>query len=111
MKRFDLRHLHDNFYDRMAELIEQKLKTGEVGIFLFEVGDFTPVKKTHSLIKEMGHDLLNSLKFSEPDWTVVMKKLDEETRKKRADEIAAEKVKSELEAVAQAETTQEEKAK
>lgn len=104
MKRYDLRHLHDDFYDRMAELIDQGLKEGEVGIFLFEVkNDFSHVQRTADFIREMGHDLMNSLKFAEPDWTIVVKKLDEATRKARADEIAAAKVKAELEAVEKAE--------
>ena len=104
MKRYDLRHLHDDFYDRMAELIDQGLKVGEVGIFLFEVkNDFSHVQRTADFIREMGHDLMNSLKFAEPDWTIVVKKVDEATRKARADEIAAAKVKAELEAVAEAE--------
>ena len=40
MQRYDLRHLKDDFYDRMVELIDKGIKVGEVGIFLFEVGDF-----------------------------------------------------------------------
>jgi hypothetical protein len=108
MKRYDLRHLHDDFYDRMAELIDQGLKVGEVGIFLFEVkNDFSHVQRTADFIREMGHDLMNSLKFSEPDWTIVVKKVDEATRQARADEIAAAKVKAELEAVAEAEAAAE----
>jgi NADH-quinone oxidoreductase subunit E len=111
MKRYDLRHLHDDFYDRMAELIDQGLKVGEVGIFLFEVkNDFSHVQRTADFIREMGHDLMNSLKFSEPDWTIVVKKVDEATRKARADEIAAAKVKAELEAVAEAEAAATQKA-
>jgi len=74
MKRYDLRHLHDNFYDRMVELIDKDLKSEEVGIFLFEVGDFSPVQKSADVIKEAGHELLNSLKFSEVDWTIVVRK-------------------------------------
>ncbi len=61
MKRYDLRHLHDNFYGRMMELIEKDLEQQEVGIFLFEIGDFSPIQKSADLIKEAGHDLLNSL--------------------------------------------------
>ena len=111
MKRYDLRHLHDDFYDRMAELIDQGLKVGEVGIFLFEVkNDFSHVQRTADFIREMGHDLMNSLKFSEPDWTIVVKKVDEATRRARADEIAAAKVKAELEAVAEAEAAAIQKA-
>ena len=74
MKRYDLRHLHDDFYGRMIELIDEGLRAGEVGIFLFEVGDFTPIQKSADLVKEHGHELMNSLKFNEVDWTIVIKK-------------------------------------
>ncbi len=74
MKRYDLRHLKDNFYDRMVELIDTDLKPNEVGIFLFEIGDFSPIQKSADIIKEHGHELMNSLKFNEVDWTIVVKK-------------------------------------
>jgi len=74
MKRYDLRHLHDKFYDRMMELIDKELEPKEVGIFLFEIGDFSPVLKSAELVKEGGHELLNSLKFNEVDWTIVVRK-------------------------------------
>jgi NADH-quinone oxidoreductase subunit E len=64
MKRYDLRHLKDEFYGRMVELIDKDLKVAEVGIFLFEVGDFTSIQKSADVIKEQGHDLMNSLKFN-----------------------------------------------
>lgn len=73
MKRYDLRHLKDNFYDRMVELIDG-LNANEVGIFLFEIGDFSPIQKCADLLKEHGHELMNSLKFNEVDWTIVVKK-------------------------------------
>lgn len=91
MKRYDLRHLKDDFYDRMVELIEQGLKVGEVGIFLFEVGDYTSIQKSADVIKATGHDLMNSLKFNEVDWTIVVKKVDEATKQERAAKIEAEK--------------------
>jgi NADH-quinone oxidoreductase subunit E len=74
MKRFDLRHLKSDFYGRMQELLGSDLKDGEVGIFMFEVGDFSPVQKSADLVKELGHELLNSLKFNEVDWTIVVRK-------------------------------------
>jgi NADH-quinone oxidoreductase subunit E len=83
MKRYDLRHLHDDFYGRMEELINTGLQTNEVGIFLFEVGDFTSIQKSADRVKSLGHELMNSLKFNEVDWTIVVKKLDEESRKAR----------------------------
>jgi NADH-quinone oxidoreductase subunit E len=90
MKRYDLRHLHDDFYERMVELIEKGLKVGEVGIFLFEVGDFSSIQKSADVVKAAGHDLMNSLKFNEVDWTIVVKKVDETIRKERAEKIALE---------------------
>jgi len=74
MKRYDLRHLHDDFYDRMLELIDTDLSNNEVGIFLFEVGDFSSIQKSADVIKQAGHELLNSLKFNEVDWTIVVRK-------------------------------------
>ncbi|NEW61455.1 hypothetical protein GSY74_09190 [Sulfurovum sp. bin170] len=90
MQRYDLRHLRDNFYDRMGELIDGGLKDGEVGIFLFEVGDFSSIQKSADFVKDMGHDLMNSMKFNEVDWTLVMKKVDDKTKAERKE--AAEKV-------------------
>jgi len=112
MKRYDLRHLHDDFYDRMAELIDEGLKVGEVGIFLFEIkNDFSHVQRSAKFVRELGHDLLNSLKFAEPDWTIVVKKLDEETRKKRAEEAAAAaKAEAETENDTETESSKDEKA-
>ena len=74
MKRYDLRHLHDDFYNRMVELIEKDLKPAEVGIFLFEIGDFSPIQKSADIVREHGHELMNSLKFNEVDWTIVVKR-------------------------------------
>lgn len=74
MKRYDLRHLKDDFYGRMGEILKNEAKTGEVVIFLFEIGDFSPVQKSADLVKELGFELMNSLKFNEADWTIVVKK-------------------------------------
>jgi len=89
MQRYDLRHLHDDFYDRMGELIESGLKVHEVGLFLFEVGDFSHIQKSADFIKETGHELMNSIKFNEVDWTLVVKKLPEEEATKRKEEYLA----------------------
>ena len=37
MKRYDLRPLKDNFYNRMFELVDTDLKDNENGIFIFEL--------------------------------------------------------------------------
>lgn len=73
MQRYDLRHLKDDFYGRMMEIMDTT-NNGEVSIFLFEIGDFTPIQKSADLISEAGYDLMNSLKFNEVDWTIVVKK-------------------------------------
>ena len=73
MLRYDLRHLKDDFEPRMKEILQSHPKE-QVGIFLFEVGDFTPVQRSADLVKESGYELLNSLKFNEVDWTIVVKK-------------------------------------
>ena len=74
MKRFDLRHLKDNFYDRMLELMQKDIADKEVAIFLFEIGDFSPIQKTADLVKQNNYILMNSLKFNEVDWTISVKK-------------------------------------
>ena len=88
MKRYDLRPLHDDFYDRMVELIEKGLQVDEVGIFMFEVGDFASIQKSADVIRATGHTLMNSLKFNEVDWTVVVKKVSEETKSERKEVLA-----------------------
>lgn len=74
MKRFDLRQLKNEFDGRMLELIDKEVEYGEIAIFLFEIGDFSPIQRSADLIKEAGHELMNSLKFNEVDWTIVVKK-------------------------------------
>jgi NADH-quinone oxidoreductase subunit E len=73
MQRYDLRHLKDSFYDRMLEIIESS-SSEEVSIFMFEIGDFSSVQKSADLIKDSGHSLMNSLKYNEVDWMLVVKR-------------------------------------
>jgi len=73
MKRYDLRHLKTEFEPRMKEILDEH-KKGEVAIFLFEIGDFSPIQGSADLVKEHGYELMNSLKFNEVDWTIVVKK-------------------------------------
>lgn len=77
MQRYDLRHLGDDFYGRMLEIMDETA-LGEVSIFIFEIGDFSPVQKSADVIKEEGWTLMNSLKFNETDWTIVVKKVKSE---------------------------------
>lgn len=74
MKRFDLRYLKDDFYNKMFELFENELVADEVAIVLFEIGDFSHIQKSSDLVYEAGYTLMNSIKFSEVDWTIVVKK-------------------------------------
>jgi len=73
MKRYDLRHLKTEFEPRMKEILDEH-KAGEVAIFLFEIGDFSPIQRSADIVKEHGYELMNSLKFNEVDWTIVVKK-------------------------------------
>jgi NADH-quinone oxidoreductase subunit E len=77
MQRYDLRHFGDDFYGRILEIIDET-SMGEVSIFMFEIGDFSPVQKSADVIKEAGWTLMNSLKFNEADWTIVVKKVKSE---------------------------------
>lgn len=74
MKRFDLRHLRDNYETRMQEIM-QDLQNEQVCIFLFEIGDFSSVQNSADLAKQNSCDLLNSLKFNEVDWTITVRKV------------------------------------
>jgi len=74
MKRFDLRPLKEDFYEKMLELMQKELQENEVAIFMFEIGDFTPIQKSADAIKEANYTLMNSIKFNEVDWTLVVKK-------------------------------------
>jgi NADH-quinone oxidoreductase subunit E len=74
MKRYDLRHLKNDFEPRMKEILEESHKPEETLIFLFEIGDFSPIQRSADLVKECGYTLYNSLKFNEVDWTIVTKK-------------------------------------
>ncbi len=74
MKRYDLRHLKENFDGRMKEIVTNEITAGEVIIFLFEIGDFSGIQRSADMMKECGCELLNSLKFNEVDWTIVVKK-------------------------------------
>jgi len=80
MKRFDLRFLKDDFYERMCELMHKEISEGENAIFIFEIGDFTAIQKSADVIYEAGYTLMNSIKFNEVDWTIVVKKVKPEEK-------------------------------
>lgn len=73
MRRYDLRHLANDFEQRMNELCEE-LPYGEVAIFLFEVREFGNVQKAIDCILNRGDELLNSLRFNEVDWSIVIRR-------------------------------------
>lgn len=73
MRRVDLRK-SDDFFESLKELIKNA-KVNEVLVVLFEIGDFSNVQKSFSFIKEQNCELLNSLKFNQVDWTIVIKKV------------------------------------
>ena len=75
MKRFDLRHLKNDFGGRLEEILQTQLQKVEVGIFLFEVIDFENVQKSADIVEKSGNELLNSLRFNEVDWTIVVRKV------------------------------------
>jgi NADH-quinone oxidoreductase subunit E len=79
MKRYDLRNHGENFIPRLVELMNNEISQDENGIFLFEIGDFTAVQKVADTVKKNSWTLMNSLKFNEVDWTVVIKKSQDQT--------------------------------
>jgi NADH-quinone oxidoreductase subunit E len=74
MKRYDLRGHKENFIPRLVEIMKTEISKDENGIFLFEIGDFTAIQNVADTVKENNWILMNSLKFNEVDWTVVIKK-------------------------------------
>ena len=80
MKRFDLRHLKNDFYARMLELLDKKIAPEETAIIVFEIGDFGNIQKSADVIYEAGYTLMNSIKFTEVDWTLVVKKVKPEPK-------------------------------
>lgn len=80
MKRFDLRPLKNDFYDRMLELMDKQIAEDETAIIMFEIGDFENIQKSADVIYEAGYTLMNSIKFNEVDWTLVVKKTKPEPR-------------------------------
>ncbi len=74
MKRYDLRDHKADFIPRLLELMNTEITDGENGIFIFEIGDFSAIQNVADAVKENKFTLMNSLKFNEVDWTVVVKK-------------------------------------
>ena len=74
MIRYDLRPLKEEFIPRLVELMQTEISNDENGIFLFEIGDFSAIQEVAEIVKQNNWTLMNSLKFNEVDWTVVVKK-------------------------------------
>lgn len=74
MKRVDLRHLRGEFLSELGKQA-QNLSQGEVCIFIYEIGEFENIEKSVNLIRSCGCELMNSLKFNQVDWTIVVKKI------------------------------------
>ena len=73
MKRYDLRRLKGDFLNRMGDIIKNS-NQGDVMIFLFEIGDFSGVQKSANLVDGLNSTLLNSLRYNQVDWSIVVKK-------------------------------------
>ena len=86
MKRFDLRYLKNDFYDKMLELMDKQISSEETAIIMFEIGDFNNIQKSADVIYDAGYTLMNSIKFNEVDWTLVVKK--QKPEPKAVEEIA-----------------------
>jgi len=87
MIRYDLRELKSDFMPRLIELMNDDIKDGENGIFLFEIGDFSAIQNVADTVKENNWTLMNSLKFNEVDWTVIIKKTAPEITEVKSEEI------------------------
>lgn len=74
MKRFDLRHLGADFLATMGKIIESNLQSGEVGIFIYELGEFSNVAKSADFAQKKGCEILNSVRFNHRDYTLVVRK-------------------------------------
>ena len=90
MQRYDLRYLKNDFYDKMLEIMDKKVAPNEVAIIMFEIGDFQNVQKSADVIYEAGYTLMNSIKFNEVDWTLVVKKVKPEPKVVETTEEAGE---------------------
>ena len=74
MKRYDLRLYKNDCLNRMNEIINDDLGDDEVGIFILEIGDGSIIKMANDNVKSLGFHLLNSIRFNEVDWSIVVKK-------------------------------------
>lgn len=79
MKRYDLRDLKSSFFDRLVQLMSSDVKDNHSAIFIFEIGDFSAISEVANIVRQNSWTLMNSLKYNESDWTVVIKKAKDNT--------------------------------
>lgn len=60
--------------------MDKQIAPEETAIIMFEIGDFENIQKSADVIYEAGYTLMNSIKFNEVDWTLVVKKVKPEPR-------------------------------
>lgn len=72
MRRIDLRKSKDLFADLKTHI--DNAKTNEVLVVLFEIGDFSNIDKSYEFVANNNCKMMNSLKFNQSDWTIVIKK-------------------------------------
>jgi NADH-quinone oxidoreductase subunit E len=72
MKRYDLRREKGGFEKRLFEILKSSAH-GEAVIFLFEKVGEEQLKELITKIRAAGDDVLNSLKYNEADWTIVVR--------------------------------------
>jgi NADH-quinone oxidoreductase subunit E len=72
MKRYDLREYKSVFKARLLEILNDS-EEKEVLIFIFESISNESLKDLIDAIKEKEGDVLNSLRFNEVDWTIVVR--------------------------------------
>lgn len=89
MKRFDLRHLHNDFLPRLKELLMQS-EIGEVSFFLFEADVFENTRKASQSAQECGAQILNSIRFNERDWTLIVRKVQNESLVQKVDSLSSQ---------------------
>ena len=61
-----------------GDLVYNLRKGGEIHIVVNS--DFSNIQKSADVIYEAGYTLMNSIKFNEVDWTLVVKKVKPEPR-------------------------------
>ncbi|MDR1554661.1 MAG: NADH-ubiquinone oxidoreductase subunit E family protein [Campylobacteraceae bacterium] len=72
MKRYDLRGYKNGFKAKFFEILEKSAQE-EVLIFVFEIVSDGKLKDIIDTIREKNCEVLNSLKFNEVDWTIVVR--------------------------------------